>query len=391
MQSLVCTAVGSCLESMGASMRQQAVAAAPPDKPPSFAPASDPREGFVAGKYILPSAEQEEERMRVLRELDVLDTAAEAAFDNIVEWGRRHFGTPICLVTLVDNDRQWFKGPRRITTLPACALPLPACALPQRAHEHTPPVSLSALARWAHYPAATGTAAWHRAACYGLDVDQTGRDAAFCGHAIMPGAPAIFEVPNTLTDRRFAYNPLVTGAPHIRYYAGAPLRSAGKKLGTLCIIDTRARPPLNEEQRQDLVSLAAMVSDQLTSRLQSKKLQNINEQLYERTAQVHTMNQELNSLIDNANAPIFAVDIQRRVTVWNRKISEMTSIRPCAPRPASQAPPPHRHPASVSNIPPHTLSRAPHAVGTSPTHAPFPNTPFSPAPPSPASPYAQHR
>ena len=78
------------------------------------------------------------------------------------------FNVPICIVTLVDAERQWFK------------------------------------------------------ACVGLDVCETGRDAAFCAHAILPQAPKPFVVLDALADPRFARNPLVVGAPYIRFYAGAP-------------------------------------------------------------------------------------------------------------------------------------------------------------------------
>ena len=192
--------------------------------------------------------------MRALHQLDILDTAAEHAFDQIVDWGRRQFDVPICLVSLVDSDRQWFK------------------------------------------------------ACYGLEATQTGRDAAFCAHAIMPGAPDIFEVPDTLLDPRFCNNPLVLGAPFIRYYAGAPISFARQKLGTLCIIDTAPHAPLDAYSRSSLLALARMVSSQLVSRLQSKELEVAYNELLKKSAEVHSINEELSSLLDTANAPIFAVD-----------------------------------------------------------------------------------
>ena len=204
--------------------------------------------------------------------------AAEAAFDHIAKMGKQMFRVPISLVTLVDHSRQWFKS------------------------------------------------------CYGLNVSQTGRDVAFCAHAIMPEAPDVFEVPDAELDPRFCDNPLVTGDPHIRYYAGAPLivnlapDTGPQKMGTLCIIDTKPRPPMDLEERDALKNLAAMVVDQLTSRLQSKRLVQINGELVRRTAEVNAINQELTALIDTANAPIFAVDSHMRVTAWNRKISEITSI-----------------------------------------------------------------
>ena len=234
-------------------------------------PALNPEQGgFKPGIFPIPS--DEEDRIALLRSLDVLDSEAEAAFDNITDWGRIYFSVPICVVTLVDVNRQWFK------------------------------------------------------ACYGLDVSQTGRDAAFCSHAIMPGAPDVFEVPDTYRDQRFCNNPLVTSAPYIRFYAGAPLLMGTHKLGTLCIIDTKPRDPLDAQKRAALINLAAMVSSNLTSRLQSKQLLKANEELRKKNAEVDAINEELNSLIDTANAPIFAIDHKLRVTVWNRKISEITSI-----------------------------------------------------------------
>jgi signal transduction histidine kinase/DNA-binding response OmpR family regulator len=204
--------------------------------------------------------------------------AADAAFNHIAKMAKRNFRVPIALVSLVDDHRQWFKS------------------------------------------------------CYGLDVMQTPRDLAFCAHAIMPDAPEIFEVPDATLDPRFSQNPLVTGDPNIRYYAGAPLvvnispDTGPQKMGTLCVIDTTPRPPMDAEDRETLTILAAMVVDQLTSRLYSKRLAAINGELLQRTAEVNAINQELTSLIDTANAPIFAVDAAMRVTAWNRKISEITSI-----------------------------------------------------------------
>lgn len=230
-------------------------------------PPHDPWGGFKHGRFPLPP--DEEHRMNVLRQLDILDSSAEASFDHITNWGRRTFKVPICVITLVDSNRQWFKS------------------------------------------------------CYGLGVNQTGRDEAFCSHAIMPDAPDVFEIPDALADVRFAKNPLVIGAPHIRYYAGAPLLFEGHKMGTVCIIDTEPRAALDAEQRDTLICLASMVSDQLNSRLQSRKLQVMHGEMQRKIEEVNAVNAELKALIDTANAPIFAVDTEQRVTVWNRKIAEV--------------------------------------------------------------------
>ncbi|UMR29986.1 GAF domain-containing protein [Massilia sp. MB5] len=134
-----------------------------------------------------PLPDNEAERLSALLALLILDTPPEERFDKIVAFAAEEFDVPIALISLVDTDRQWFK-------------------------------------------AAIGLGA----TC------ETGRDISFCGHAIMRGD--IMVVPNALEDARFHDNPLVSGPPHIRFYAGAPLiLPSGYALGTLCIIDTRPR------------------------------------------------------------------------------------------------------------------------------------------------------
>lgn len=128
----------------------------------------------------------EEQRLAALYQLLLLDTPPEHRFDTIVEYAASEFDVPICLITLVDRHRQWFK------------------------------------------------------AQVGMDVCNTGRDISFCGHAILQ--PEVMVVPDAAADARFADNPLVTSAPHIRFYAGAPLAlPSGHAVGTLCIIDTKPR------------------------------------------------------------------------------------------------------------------------------------------------------
>ncbi|WP_296950034.1 GAF domain-containing protein [uncultured Massilia sp.] len=125
-------------------------------------------------------------RLAALYNLLILDTPPEERFDRIVAFAAQEFDVPIALVTLLDSDRQWFK------------------------------------------------------AKVGVDVCETGRDVSFCGHAIL--RPDVMVVPDALADARFADNPLVTGAPFIRFYAGAPLElPSGERLGTLCLIDRRPR------------------------------------------------------------------------------------------------------------------------------------------------------
>ncbi len=152
----------------------------------------------------------ETERLAALRGFAVLDTPAEADFDRFTRLAARLFDVPIALVSLVDAERQWFKSD------------------------------------------------------FGLGATQTSREVSFCGHALVEVAPLV--VPNALEDPRFADNPLVLGDPHIRFYAGAPLRTSdGYALGTLCVIDRRPRE-LTTAQRDLLAELGNLVMEQLEHR-----------------------------------------------------------------------------------------------------------------------------
>lgn len=152
--------------------------------------------------------ENEVQRLKALRSLHLLDTLPEERFDRVTRMARRLFGVPIALVSLVDENRQWFKS---------------NCGL----------------------EAAT----------------QTPRDLSLCGHAILGND--ILLVPDTLQDTRFADNPLVTDAPHIRFYAGCPLSfSSDLKMGTLCLIDDKPRL-FDAEDAVALRDLASMVEDEL--------------------------------------------------------------------------------------------------------------------------------
>ncbi|MEJ3624736.1 sensor domain-containing diguanylate cyclase [Vibrio vulnificus] len=153
--------------------------------------------------------DNEPQRIADLHSLHILDTAAEERFDRVTRIARRLFDVPIALVSLVDEDRQWFKS------------------------------------------------------CFGLNASETPRDISFCGHAILGTDTLIVE--DASLDARFADNPLVTGEPHIRFYAGVPLTFEHSScLGTLCIIDSKPRT-LNEDERLDLIDLAKMAERELAA------------------------------------------------------------------------------------------------------------------------------
>ena len=147
--------------------------------------------------------DNEAQRLAVLREYRILDTAAEKTYDDITALVAYLCNVPIAMISLVDESRQWFKSK------------------------------------------------------LGLNQRETPRDVAFCAHAILQTEPLI--VRDALKDTRFADSALVTRSPHIRFYAGFPLASPeGFALGSLCAIDRRPRQ-LTAEQKGAMQALARQV------------------------------------------------------------------------------------------------------------------------------------
>ena len=162
---------------------------------------------LMGALYASDSQLLESQRLHALEATGLLDTRASESFDRITRLAAALFDVPIGLVSLVDRDRQWFKS------------------------------------------------------CVGLDTTQTAREYAFCDHTIRTAEVMVIE--DTLLDPRFADNPLVTGEPNIRFYAGAPLvLSSGQALGSLCIIDRSPRT-FTAAQRDQLKDLAAIVMTQI--------------------------------------------------------------------------------------------------------------------------------
>ncbi|MEY2475015.1 MAG: hypothetical protein QOG87_330 [Actinomycetota bacterium] len=149
----------------------------------------------------------EDDRLAALRALELLDTPSEERFDRITRTATRLFKVPISMITLVDENRQWFKS------------------------------------------------------CFGTDMRETSRQVSFCGHAILRPAP--FIIVDASLDLRFADNPMVTGEPHVRFYAGIPIHSfSGHTVGSFCIIDTEPREPTDEDL-DGLVDLAAWAETEI--------------------------------------------------------------------------------------------------------------------------------
>ena len=160
--------------------------------------------------------ENEFERVQLLKDLEILDTEMENTYDEITRLASIICDTPICLVSLVDDNRQWFKSR------------------------------------------------------HGLDAAETPRELAFCSHAILENKPFIIE--DAREDERFFDNPLVTEAPNVIFYAGIPLEVAdGLNVGTLCAIDNKPKK-LSSDQIEALQCLANQVQTQLKLRLKNKEL-----------------------------------------------------------------------------------------------------------------------
>ncbi|MFC3094436.1 hybrid sensor histidine kinase/response regulator [Alteromonas sediminis] len=184
----------------------------------------------------------EKARLEALYRYNILDTKDEEAFDELTQLASTLCETPIALISLVDPKRQWFKS--RV----------------------------------------------------GLDAKETPRNIAFCSHAIHERD--IFEIPDTLKDNRFFDNPLVTGPPHIRFYAGTQLVTPqGHAIGTLCTISDKPKR-LSADQKRALKILGNAVISQLELRLKNAELSKANERKTEFLSDIsHELRTPLNAII----------------------------------------------------------------------------------------------
>ncbi|PZQ65901.1 MAG: hypothetical protein DI570_00345 [Phenylobacterium zucineum] len=195
----------------------------------------------------------EARRLAALRALDILDTQPEAIFDSLTNLAAQTFQTPVAVVSLIDANRQWFKS------------------------------------------------------CLGLDSKETARDVAFCDHTIRQARTLI--IPDALADPRFRDNPLVTGDPNIRFYAGAPLSTPeGHKLGSLCVIDFRPRHDFGATEAAQLEAMAEAVSAAMQLRRDVRAFVTLERDLQAAQAQVQRHEQELAFLTANSADLILRID-----------------------------------------------------------------------------------
>jgi two-component system NtrC family sensor kinase len=209
---------------------------------------------------IAPKPYQDELRIEKLKSYLILDTEAEEQFDKLTALASSICNTPIALISLLDNSRQWFKS------------------------------------------------------SIGLETCETPRDISFCQFAIHHDT--FFEVPDTTLDPRFAENPLVTGEPHIQFYGGQPLITPDNfRIGTLCVIDTKPRN-LTSEQKNAINTLAQEVVMHLELRIKSTQLKQASDTELRRTkdlliqsGKLASLGQMIATIAHEIQNPLWVVDM----------------------------------------------------------------------------------
>ena len=217
----------------------------------------------------------EQERLQQLRDLEILDSLEENVYDDITKIASIICQTPIALISLVDEKRQWFKS---------------------------------------HH---------------GLDARETPREYAFCAHAVYTGE--ILYVPDSQKDERFADNPLVTGDPNVKFYTGIPLKlSKNCTLGTLCVIDNDPRE-LSQDQIEALKCLARQVETHLSLRSRLKATDNENKKS-EQELKDKKLELENRVMIERtqeaARIGSWQVDIATNTCTWSKMTYEIHEVDP---------------------------------------------------------------
>lgn len=247
--------------------------------------------------------EYERDRLLTLTRLGLLDTPPEREFDVIAQAAQRLLGCSMALISLVDADRQWFK-----------------------------------------------------AAC-GIDAKQTSRDVAFCAHAVEANDMLI--VPDALRDPRFRDNPLVTGPPYIRFYAGVPIRAKvpGIKgpplpIGTLCVIDDRPRI-LKPREIEPLIDLASVVESILASRQAAHSALGLAEARGEDLRKLDRLHRQFRQAERMANMGSWRLSLNDRHVEWSEQTFAIHGL-----------PPEHGQPleTALSFYPPHARNTIDNAV-----------------------------
>jgi PAS domain S-box-containing protein len=208
-----------------------------------------------------PSPPHEARRLAALRSYRILDTSPQRSYDDLSRLAAQLCGTPIGMISLIDENRQWFKSRM------------------------------------------------------GIAIAETPRAAAFCAHAIL--GTDLMVVPDALEDPRFRDNPLVRGEERVRFYAGAPLLTTDRDaIGTLCVLDTVPRD-LTPEQQDALRILSRQVMVQLELRRTLYELEETVERRRHAEAEEREQAQNLRALVQASPLAIMTLDPAGSVTMWN--------------------------------------------------------------------------
>ena len=211
----------------------------------------------------MPTPDNEIDRLIALERYGILDSAPEENFDRLTRMACRLLDVPICLVSLVDADRQWFKSRQ------------------------------------------------------GLETAETPREISFCGHAIMQDD--VMVVPNALKDPKFKNNPLVVEDPKIRFYAGVPLKvTSGHNIGTFCVIDREARD-FTQAETDLLVELAHVVVDEIELGLANRRLA-------EELASKHTILHDFDAVFSHIDHGVMLLGSDLRARLTNDAFCQMWNV-----------------------------------------------------------------
>lgn len=217
----------------------------------------------------LPSSDAEEARLEALRTLEILDTPPESEFDDILQLAAAICGSPIGMISLVDENRQWFK------------------------------------------------------AVLGCDLSETPREVAFCHHAIQQ--PGLMLVEDATEDARFRRNPMVTGESSWRFYAGVPVEAGGHAVGTLCIVDRIPRS-LTSEQQSALRILARQVNARLELRAQKLALEHALASAQAAQSRAETIEQRFQAFMDAGPFLAYIKDEAGRMLYYNEPMARIFQV-----------------------------------------------------------------
>lgn len=212
----------------------------------------------------------ESQRLSALQRLDLLDTEPSESLDRLTRLAAQMFDAKVALVTLVDEERQWFKS------------------------------------------------------VFGTEVKETGRDLSFCAHAIE--SDDVMVVPDLAADKRFVDNAFVTGEPFVRFYAGAPLRTKdGAGLGTLCVLDDKPRNDFAGRERQMLADLAVSVMTEIENSHKSVAIDELTLVTQELKHRMGNMYAQMSSLISLVSASV--EDKEELVRILRDKINSLSNAQ----------------------------------------------------------------